>query len=86
MPGSAQAKYRALRAVCLRYVSHIKYKVWTRLNLVACEGSLRITGLVVDDGNVLYLNRDAHEAFVNDNWDDNRWHNNSVVVFRDCSK
>ena len=44
-----------------------------------------ITGLVVDSDNVPNFKRDSDEAYVNDNWADNRWNDNSVVVFRDCS-
>ena len=28
---------------------------------------------------------DSDETYVNDNWADNRWNDNSVVAFRDCS-
>jgi hypothetical protein len=41
--------------------------------------------LSVDSGNLPYLNRDDREAYVNDNWDDNRWYNAAVATFRDCS-
>jgi len=49
------------------------------------EGKQHLPGLVVDSDNLPYFNRDSDEAFVNDNWDDNQWHNNSVVAFRDYS-
>ena len=42
-------------------------------------------GLVVDSGHVSLFRRDSVEACVNDSWADNRWNDNSVVVFRDCS-
>ena len=65
-----QAKYRALRAVLLRYVSRIKYRVWMRLDPVAPDGGLRYT----DWSNVPYLNRwdDDRRLKLNDNWADNR--------------
>ena len=44
-----------------------------------------ITGLVVDSDNVPNFERDSDEAYVNDNWSDNRWNDYSVVRFRDCS-
>lgn len=44
-----------------------------------------ITGLVVDSDNVPHFEHDSDEAFVNDNWSNNRWNDNSVVRFRDCS-
>lgn len=47
--------------------------------------SSAITGLVVDSDNVPNFKRDSDEAYVNDNWADNRWNDNSVVGFRDCS-
>jgi hypothetical protein len=52
---------------------------------VAPDGKRRRTGLVVDSDNLPYFNRDSDEAYVNDNWDDNPWNDNSVVAFRDCS-
>lgn len=56
-----------------------------RLDLVAKTASSAITGLVVDSDNVPNFERDSDEAYVNDNWADNRWNDNSVVRFRDCS-
>ncbi len=44
-----------------------------------------ITGLIVGSGYVPDFGRDSDEAYVNDNWTDNRWNDNSVVAFRDCS-
>lgn len=41
-----------------------------------------VTGLVVDSDNVPNFEHDSDEAFVNDNWSDNRWNDNSVVRFR----
>ncbi len=66
-------------------ISYIKFKVWMRLDLVAKMASSAITGLVVDSDNVPNFERDSDEAYVNDNWADNRWNDNSVVRFRDCS-
>lgn len=67
------------------YLSRIKFRVWMRLDLVAKMASDAITGLVVDSDNVPNFEHDSDEAFVNDNWADNRWNDNSVVRFRDCS-
>lgn len=47
--------------------------------------SSAITGLVVDSDNVPNFGHDSDEVFVNDNWADNRWNDNAVVAFRDCS-
>ena len=66
-------------------LSHIKFKVWMRLDLVAKMASSAITGLVVDSDNVPNFEHDSDETYVNDNWADNRWNDNSVVAFRDCS-
>jgi hypothetical protein len=44
-----------------------------------------ITGLVVDSDNVPNFEHDSGEAFVNDNRADNRWNDNTGVVFRDCT-
>jgi hypothetical protein len=66
-------------------ISYIKFKVWTCLDLVTLMASSAITGLVVDSDNVPNFERDSDEAYVNDNWADNRWNDNSVVRFRDCS-
>ncbi|MDR0591131.1 MAG: hypothetical protein LBG75_01015 [Candidatus Nomurabacteria bacterium] len=41
-------------------------------------------GVVVNDDNVLNFKRDSDEAYVNDNWSDNQWNDNSTVAFRDC--
>lgn len=52
-----------------------------RLGLVNIDGQERTFRLVVDSDNVLYFNHDSDEAFVNDNWDDNAWNDNSLVGF-----
>ena len=80
---SAQAKYRALRAIRWRYGSRIKYRVRMRLNSVVPEDGLRYT----DWSNVPYLNRwdDDRQLKLNDNWADNRNDNWSSPSVRDCS-
>ena len=80
---SAQAKYRALRAIRWRYGSRIKYRVQMRLNSVVPEDGLRYT----DWSNVPYLNRwdDDRQLKLNDNWADNRNDNWASPSVRDCS-
>ena len=49
-------------------------------------GQVAYTGLVVGSDNAPGFNRDDDEAYANDYWDDNKWNDNSVVAFRDCSR
>jgi len=39
---------------------------------------------VVDSDNLPVFNRDSDEAYVNDNWRDNRWNDSAALSFRDC--
>lgn len=67
------------------WMFRIKYKIWMRLDLVHLMAKSAFTGFVVDSDNLLICNFDDSEAYINDNWDDNRWHNYAFVTFRDCS-
>lgn len=81
---SAQTRYRALRVICWRwFASHIQYRIWMRLDLVALEGRL----LYTDWSNVPYLNRwdDNRQLKLNANWADNSNDNWSSPSVRDCS-
>ncbi|MDR0591130.1 MAG: hypothetical protein LBG75_01010 [Candidatus Nomurabacteria bacterium] len=56
-------------------------EVWDAIDYETMPGLIS-PGVVVGDDNVLSFERDSVEAYVNDNWSVNQWHDYSTVAFR----